>query len=269
MRSVRPACLLVALAAALGGCEEPTIEFTETKGIDERLTSQDVAAVIAVLEAVGERDRSRLPMPFPPPPGWTEQRSLPVRELIAEERLALDAAWSPDGAAVRLPRGMPWDPAVSARRLTREQFCALVISVAASLARSAADPDLDLEELARRGTREIEPLARDERPFASLPPEERHATRRRAAWVTIAGRAANLARVPEENLLLVAEHRERLAKVLPAEFFADPFAGLYPRPEDHGVPFEEGDLSDAALTWSAENALIGTDRADGAARIEE
>ena len=257
----RPSAAVTVLVGVLAfGCEAPTVNFTETKGVGERLTSDDMAAIVTVLRIAGEKERPHLPKPFLPAPQWADQRSLPVAELTAEERDRYETAWSPSAAAAKLPAGDPWETAVSARRLTREQFCALMISVAAALGRAAADSELDLENLKRRGAREIDRLSADERPFSSLPPDERHATLRRATWVAIAARASYLAQVPPGNVQLVDQHREKLAEVLPNEYFADPFGGFYPRPEDYGIPFEEGDVSDADLTWNPENALIGTDR---------
>lgn len=255
-------CLAV---AAVAGCEEPTVPFTETKDVDERLTEQDLTAVVAVATAVGEKARFHLPKPLLPAPQWTPQRSLPVGDLTREEISASEAAWSPTRAEARLPKEPPWDAAIAAQGLTREQFCALVISVAAALAKANADSDLDLQGLERLGEREIESLTGDDRPYSSLSAEEQNSTLRRAAWIAIAGRAGMLSRVPTDNVRLVTEHREALAEVLPPEFFADPFAGLYPRPEDYGIPFEEGELSDLDLTWNPKNALIGTDRPDDSA----
>lgn len=249
--------------AATTGCGEPEVGYTEVKRIDEVLTERDFADLIAVLARVDEQDRLRLPSPFLPPPAWPEDRTLPVHELLEEERVAADRAWEPEEEAAALPETQVWERALQSRKLTREQFASLVLSVAAALGRLGADPRLDLEALAARGVKETAPLVAEERTFGSLAPEERHATLVRAAWLTTADRAARLALVPQENVTLVEERQRQLRELLPESFFRDPFAGLYPRSADYGIPFDEGALSDAGLTWSPEQAIIGTDLPDG------
>jgi hypothetical protein len=256
------AACTVALALA-AGCHEPEVGYTEVKRIDEVLTERDFADLVAVLAKVDEQDRRELPCPFLPPPAWPEDRTLPVHELLEEERVAAERAWEPEEEAAALPETAVWEKALQSRNLTRQQFASLVLTVAAALGRLGADPRFDLEMLAARGAREIAPLVAEERTFESLPPEERHATLLRAAWLTTAHRASRLALVPQENVTLVEERQKQLRELLPEPFFRDPFAGLYPRSADYGVPFDEGALSDADLSWSADQAIIGTDLSDG------
>jgi hypothetical protein len=262
MRRIGAIALCCLAAGLLAGCEKEELGYYEVNRVDELLTERNVNAVLRVLSAVPEGERGALPMPFLPVPNWPEIRTLPVRELVEEERHAYERAWSPHDTAGYLPTTPAWERALAARKLTREQFCGFVLAIGAAAARGEADPDLRLQDLAVRGERAAAPLVADERPFASLPAEERYAVLRRAVWLATTDRAARLALVPEENVSLVAKHREALAKLLPAEFFRDPFEGLYPRQEDYGIPFDEGDLSDADLTWSPEKAVIGTDPPD-------
>jgi len=261
--SMRRFALLPTLVAlsCLAGCEEPTVEFLETKNIDERLTEREIASIVAVLDAVGQNETAKLPYPFLPPPAWSQSRTLPVSELIAAEEDALDRVWSPDEAAARIPKGEPWDSALKPHHLTREQFCALVLNVAAALARSSTDRAFSLKQLAERGDRELASLANDERPFSSLTSDERHHAMNQAIWLTIRDRAEKLAQVPQENIDAVAAAAPALRKAFGDAYFANPFEGLYPRPEDSGVPFEEGNLSDADLTWLPGNAIMGSTNA--------
>lgn len=256
---MRRTALNLALAgyAVLLGCEQPTVGFYETKTIEERLTNADITAVVAVLEAVDEKSPAELPFPFLPPPVWSESRTLPVSELLAAEEDALQSVWSPDDAASRIPSGEPWDSALKNQKLTREQFCSLVLSVSAALGRGSADRSVSLKLVAERGKRELASLVDDERPFSSLTSDERHQAQNQAIWLTIRDRAEKLALVPQANVEAAASAGPALRHALGDEYFADPFAGLYPRPEDSGVPFEEGELSDADLTWSDRNAITG------------
>lgn len=263
---VRARTIALACVACLAGCEAPPVEFLETKTIEERLTESDIASLIAVLETVGEAERSHLPMPFLAPPVWSETRTLPVSELISVERDTLEKGWNPEQVAERIPKGEPWDSALKSRRLTRPQFCALVLSVKTATGRFAADDGLSLDQLAERGEREFASLTSDDRPFSSLTSDERHAILNQALWLSISDRATHLAAASDENVALVASNGDKLRSVLGDEIFADPFAGLYPRPEDFGIPFEEGEMSDAALTWSTSNADIGDDASPSDAR---
>lgn len=251
------ALLACATLSSLAGCEQPTVEFLETKNVEERLTEKEIIAVVAVLDAVGEPEKSKLPFPFLSPPAWSRSRTLPVSELIAAEEDALDRVWSPEDAATRIPKGEPWDTALQTQRLTREQFCALILNLAATLARSSADRTVSLKQLADRGVQELSSLANDERPFSSLSSDERHHALNQAIWLTIRDRAEKLALVPQENIEAVTTVGPVLRKALGDAYFADPFEGLYPRPEDSGVPFQEGELSDMDLTWSPSNAITG------------
>lgn len=256
------ATALTAMTGLFAGCEKHEIPYLETKRIDEPLTEPDVAIVIKVLESVGESERKQLVSPFLPPPSWAGDRTLPVNELVATEKEASDRQWSISYLADRLQNSMPWTHAVAEARLTREQFCALFLSIVATLARDSADSALPLETLVVQGDERLRPLMLDERPFSSLASEEQHATLYVAAWLTIRERAAQLVIVPEENVELIGRHREKLRSLLPPELFADPFHGLYPRPEDYGIPFDEGNLSDETLTWSESDAIIGHDPTD-------
>lgn len=248
--------------ASLAGCHEEEVGYTEVKRLDEVLTPGDIADLMTVLKTIDEQDRKRLPTPFVPPPRWSDDRTLPVRELLDEERLAAGQAWDPDESAAALPATPVWEKALRARKLTPAQFASLVLSVAAAAGRFESDQRLDLPRLVGRGAKELASLAAEERTFASLPAEERYATLRRAAWLTTAERAGRLALVPPENVELIATRREELRGLLPDLFFRDPFEGLYPRSEDFGVPFEEGIVSDADLVWSPDHALLGTDVPD-------
>ena len=242
----------------LSGCEKAAVEFLETKNVEERLSEKEIAAIVAVLETVGENEKAKLPFPFLPPPAWSQSRTLPVSELISAEEDSLNRVWSSEDAATRIPKGEPWDSALKTQRLTREQFCALVLNLAAALARSSTDRTISLKQLAERGDRELASLANDERPFSSLTSDERHHALNQAIWLTIRDRAEKLALVPTENVEAVAAAGPALRKSLGEIYFRDPFRDLYPRPEDAGVPFQEGELSDADLTWSPSNTIIGS-----------
>ncbi len=256
---MRHGALTLSLLAIAGliGCEQPTVEFLETKAVEEPLTQADLAAVVAIVEAVGEQEQSKLPYPFLPPPVWSESRTLPVSELLAAEEDSLQSVWSPEDAANQIPKGEPWDSALKSQRLTRQQFCALVLSVTAALARGAADPSVSLKQLAERGKRELESLASDERPFSSLTSDERHRALNKAIWLTIRDRAEKLALVPQENIEATQDCQPRFAESARGRTFRESVRRPLPAPEDSGVPFEERELSDADLTWTASNAVMG------------
>ena len=257
------------LAALLCGCAPQASVFTEVVRPDDVLAERDLLRLLAVLESLDDAARMRLPVPFLGPPGWSAERTLPVSELLAEESQAQERAWSPNASADLLPAGSDWEPLLAAHGLSRRQFCGLLLAVGTAVARSHTAASLDLPGIAARGRRELEPLRGDERPFAPLPPEVQYQLVRRAAWLTIAESAARLAAVPDDNVDLVQRFAERLATRLPPGYLGNPLAGLYPRREETGLPFDEGHVSDAALTWSRANAIIGTDPPGGTATVPE
>ena len=244
-RTVVGAAILIGLLPA-AGCETPPPPFLETVRTDEPLVESDIERLAAVLEAIGDDGRGALPSPFRPPPDWAADRTLPVGELVASERAAAERAWSPEAAAKRL-EGSTIDTALAARAMTREQLCALVFSVGAAVSRGRVAFGIDLPRLARRGAAEYGSLDGDQRPFASLPPEEQAEVLRRARRLTVGDRAARLASVPEENVALAARHEARLTPLLPDCYRGNPFDGLYPQAEDLGVPFDESDATDREL----------------------
>ena len=262
MAACRPAHLLLAVAVAgvcLIGCGPPPSNYAEIVQPDDILVEGDLLRLLGVLEALDDAARARLPVPFIAAPAWSAERTLPVWELLEEDAEAHERAWSATATADLLPAGPDWETLLATHRLSRPQFCGLLLAVGTAVARAQTDRQLDLAFIAARGLRELEPLHDDERPFATLTPEEQYRLVRRAQWLTIADRAARLTAVPDDTSNLVARFQQRLSATLPAAYQTDPLAGLYPRREDLGLPFEEGELSDADLTWDRANAVIGTD----------
>ena len=116
--------------------------------------------------------------------------------------------------------------------------------------------------MARQGADRIRELELDERPFATLDAADRYFVLNAANWLAIQVRAEQLSLVPRENVKLVLKHGQELKELLPPSLFEDPFEGLYPRPQDYGIPFQEGTLSDAKISWDSAEAIIGTDPPD-------
>lgn len=235
------------------------MEFTEVVRPDETLAERDLTLLLKVLGHLSPADRERLPVPFLPPPEWAADRTLPIRELVAEDEARLERVWDARDAADRLPAGPDWDALLRGIGMSRAQFCGVLMAFGTASARSRVDARLDLALLAARGRREVGPLRSDDRTFVTLPADEQYHVTRRAAWLTIADRAARLNAVPEANTRLTSRHTDRLSAVLPRVFLSDPLAGLYPRREEIGLPFEEGSVSDRSLTWNPASAVIGTD----------
>lgn len=128
---MRRTALNLALAgyAVLLGCEQPTVGFYETKTIEERLTNADITAVVAVLEAVGEKSPAELPFPFLPPPVWSESRTLPVSELLAAEEDALQSVWSPGDSEQMADSVRPVCRSLGTRYVGSKSLCGSQIDV--------------------------------------------------------------------------------------------------------------------------------------------
>lgn len=253
---------LMAVSACLTGCEKAEVGYFETKRVDELLSEREVATVIDILKSLSESDRDLLVISFLPEPAWEKGRTLPVRELIATEQEAAERQRSLTFLSDQLQMSSAWTKAIAKHKITREQFCGLFQCATTAYLRRKIDPKLSLPKLVELSELQVRPLELDERTFSSLASEEQYRVLYMAVWLAIGERARQLSLVPDENVSLVGSLNDEFEPLLPPSFQVDVFAGLYPRPIDYGVPFNEGAVSDAALTWNTTDAIIGRDAPD-------
>lgn len=245
------------------GCEAESLDYTEVKRIDERITAQELTMLLRIAQALPDQKLPSLPAVFVSPPQWNEIRTLPVSELVAEEQRSLAERWSGSWIVQQLERNRPLHRVLQRERITPEQFAGLVLATGAALSRSTLRESQDLDKIIARGEPAVERLRRETRSFALFSQEARHYLLQQAAWLTRVDRAQRLKQVPAENVALVSQHRTELERVFPAEFLTNPLDSIADRLEEEGLPFEEQSASgrDAEITWDPREAIIGIDHA--------
>lgn len=245
------------------GCDDPGLTYTEVKRLDETITSAELRAFLEVVDHLPGQKLPDFPSLYLPPPNWNEERTLPVNELVEAELRTLEDRWNTDQLVDALPVSRTLDRWLKRKRLSRRQFAGLTLAIGAAISRSTVRENQKLPEIVHKGQREVYSLRLDERPLNTLRnrPEELHDVLRRATWITRLDRARRLSSVPEVNVQLVTQFRERMVEVFPESLTRNPFDPIADRLEEEGVPFESLPGNDAldVLDWDPEDALIGRD----------
>jgi len=252
---------VVAVAAILlaVGCAEDEIHFTEVRTPDQPVTDEEWTAFVRVVEAMPEPKLAPVASAAVPLPQWQDARTMPVYELAAEERLTLDNAWDAAQIARRFTGARGLARLLKREGMTIEQFTGLALTVGTAMRRAKVSEEFPWDELLRRGERTIAVLERDQRLFAGLPLDVRHHVLDEAVWLHRVDRAVRLRKVPGENVKLVKEHADWLAKNMPESFQKSPFEDVVDRVEELGVPFVELPETghDDELEWNPADAHIG------------
>jgi hypothetical protein len=263
--------LPLALCALAAGCGGEEAAFTETRRIDEKVTTRELTAFVRVVRSLPNDRLPDMPPVFAPPPDWNHARTLPVAELVNEEQNHISERWSPEWLARHLEKHRPLARALRRERMSTEQFAGLTLALGAALARNTVGDTDDFPKILRRGQPAVARLQDDTRPFSSLRRDGKHHVLQQAAWVTRIDRIRRLMQVPPENIALVQAHLALLAPMFPAEFNSNPLEAVADRLEEQGLPFAEtGDSgSDANIEWDPQNAVIGADPPDAELRKPE
>ncbi len=261
--SARPLQLIGCLfltVSCLAGCAEESEPYLEVKRPSERITADEWAAFRRIVEALPAPKLLEMKTAFPPLPEWQEARSLPVNELVAEERRSLQEAWSPDRHTSMLARNKPLQRLLRREKLTLDQFCGLEIAIGAAINRSQLPDEQSFDAVLRSGQEEIDRLQRDRRLFSGLNLETRHQVLDRAVWLHRYDRAERLREVPLSNVALVREHKNWLLEVMPPRWFQPPWDDVIDHLSERGIPFVElpGSGSDDHLEWSLSDVLAPT-----------
>lgn len=256
--------LLLAAPLFFAGCAGETIEYTEVKRIDEKVTEPELLTLLEIISRLPTKRVPELPPLFAPAPHWDEDRTLPVNELVEEEQRLMEDRHSVESLAARLYRDRTLQRLLRREHMTPEQFVGLVTAIGVALSCDTLRDDQDLDHILERGERALEDLQQNTSRFSSLRPDERHGILQQAIWITRLDRARRLKMVPPENLALAREHADVLVRVLPEEFSSNPLDAVVDYLEERGIPFEELSQtgSDAAIEWSREEARYGTDKPD-------
>ena len=261
-RSRTTAGLIACLCAAfLAGCSEPVVVPSEPKRADDPLTEAELASFLSIADSLPDRRLPPIPAVVLAAPRWNRNRSLPIYELVKEEEAARVDRWSIDWLAAHCPQTRFLRRALRREKMTVEQFAGLYLALGTALYRDSVPADRELEQILERGQKAIAELKKDHRLFSSLPEDHAYFLQEQSGWVAVVDRARRVRPVHPANLALVREHRERLARLMPAEFLRNPFLEFTTILDERGVPFQEppGTESDDRIVWSREQALVGND----------
>jgi hypothetical protein len=262
--SRRPFGLAAIALLLLCGCAGETIDYIETKRIDEKVTEPELRTFLAIVESLADKKLPKLPPVFAAPPEWHHARTLPVNELVNEERTMLDDRWSVEALARALDRNRPLQRALRREQLTPEQFVGLTLAIGAALSKTTLRDDQKLDDILAKGQIVLQSLSQETESFSSLSRERRHYFLQQAAWVTRVDRAKRLTLVPPENSALVEKHRAALEAIFPGEFKLNPLDAIADLLEERGMPFEELPVSgtDDQIEWNPDEAIVGHDEPD-------
>jgi len=247
----------VVLLLLIVGCGDEPPPFTEVKRPDQVITDSEWAAFERVVSAL---ESPRLPSPqpaFPVPPNWPANRTLPIADLMEEEKLKLENGWSVERWSSLYTQNRLLARLLRREQMTVDQFSGMVLTLGLAAARKQLDPALNLTASLENGRPLVNRLRKDQRVFSSLPSVERFDILREAHWLTRIDRIEHLQMPPEGNLQLVEKHWDWLKKILPIEFLEDGAPQLIDRMAAEGIPFLETERTglDAHIEWSPAEAI--------------
>ena len=234
-----PLLIGIAICSLVAGCAEDSTEFTETKRIDEKVTEAELQTYLRIVHSLPDKKLPDIPPVFALPPEWNHARTLPVGELVNEEKNLIAERWTAEWLARQLQRNRRLSRALRREKLTLEQFAGLTLAIGVSLARNTLRDNQKLEEMLQAGHIVVDRLGSDTRPFLSLPLDGKHYILQQSAWILRVDRIERLKLVPPENIALVRTHLEVLEPIFPSEFTSNPLDAVVDLLEEQGLPFEE------------------------------
>ena len=247
-------CLLLSVALTTIGCEQHTA-YSEVKRMGDSVSAREIDAFLAVVESLPEHRLPKLTGAVATSPRWNSGRTLPVRELLHEERKMLRTWLTVEAVMAQLPQPKNLSRVLRRESLTFEQFAGLVVVLGAALNRTAVTNEAMLDTILQQGVQPLLALEHDARVFSSLSDEHEFLVLDQASWIPAVERAEWLMLVPPENIALARKYRERLQAVFPTDFSADPFAQFSRLLQDEGTPFHERPESgtDELIPWTSAN----------------
>ncbi|WP_417384450.1 hypothetical protein [Gimesia sp.] len=257
-------CVLVVISVSHSGCSDHSLEYTELKQINEKVTEAELKRYLKVIKLMPEGKMPTFPTVYAPAPVWSHIRSLPIEDLVNSEQINMSQLWDVERISDQFGiRNRLLKKALLRRDMSKEQFISFTLAIGLAASRHQLRPDQKLDEIIKKGNKAIHQLQMDKRPFSSLSLEERHRTLHEAMWIARVNRAEQLIQVPPENINLVNTYWDQLKEVLPPQFLKNPLDELTDTLEERGIPFTvQDDDSDQLLEWTSANAIIGTDDPD-------
>lgn len=243
----------------LAGCGEVVL-MSDPKKIREKVSETELDSFLSIVDSLPNKKLPPMPSTLVPRPHWTQERTLPIQDLVRQENDAFYERWSVKWMARQLPNSKPLQRALRREQMTAEQFTGLMLAIGAALTVDALDERVDLKQVLEDGKKHVKELESNETAFSSLKQFRAYQILEQAAWITVVNRAGILADVPPENLTLVRKHRERLDEIFPDDLKQDPLVEFTNVMQERGIPFEEmaESGSDDRLEWNIDKALIGT-----------
>tara|TARA_R110002095_G_scaffold173522_8_gene150899 strand:+ start:16650 stop:17501 length:852 start_codon:yes stop_codon:yes gene_type:complete len=263
--SVISCCLCFAVALFSVGCSDKSLDYTELKQINEKVTESELKKYLKVIKLLPQNKTPTFPSVYAPAPNWSHIRSLPIEDLVYSEQHNLSQLWEIERISEHFGvRNRMFKKALHRRELSKDQFISYTLAIGLAASRLQLDEDQNLEEVIQKGNKIIHQLQLDKRPFSSLSLEEKHRTLHEAMWIARVNRAEHLIQVPPENINLVKDNWDQLKEILPPEFLKNPLDDLSDTLEERGIPFTiiEKEDSDELLQWTSADAIIGTDHPD-------
>ena len=239
---------LILLAGALSGCG-PEVANAEIKALEEPLVEEELRAFLSIVQALPGRKLPPLPAAALEMPAWSRQRTLPVKELLVEQRKRIEERRSIEAIVRSLKPTRGIDRALRKEAWTIQRFASYVLVLAAALNRSTLTDAETLTQILEDSETPLRTLSGDASVLAGLSDEAAYGVLGKARWIPIRQHADWLSQVPPETLELVKQRRAELEAVFPADWLQDPFTPWKHILKNDGTPFEElpGSGTDASL----------------------
>lgn len=248
---------LALMLVGLAGCADDPLRFTEVKGYDERVTQVELKKFFKIVKKLPKGKLPEFRKVFTPPEEWDAKRTLPIRELVQEERQRIAHQWDLSNIVQDLKHSRRLQRTLRRERMTMKQFVGLSLTIGLAISRQTLRENQDLEQIIAEGKEAMAKLDANSDQFSELPASRRYTILQEAVWVTRLDRAEHLEMVPLENVALVAKHQEQLSKIFPAYFRENPLDPIADELKELGIPFhvsENAEFSDL-LDWDPGKAI--------------
>jgi hypothetical protein len=230
--------VLVLLAGALPGCG-PEVVNEEIKALDEPLVEEELRAFLSIVHTLPGRKLPPLPAAVLEMPAWSRQRTLPVKELLVEQRKRIEDRRSIEAIVRHLKPMRGIDRALRKEAWSIKRFASYVLVLAAALNRSSISDAETLTQILEDSEAPLHTLSGDSSVLAGMSDEAAYGVLDKARWIPLRQHALWLSRVPPETLELVKQRRADLEAVFPADWRENPFAPWEHILKNDGTPFEE------------------------------
>ncbi|MCH9791642.1 MAG: hypothetical protein K0U82_12575, partial [Planctomycetes bacterium] len=239
-------CLLSTVSLFHVGCSQNSLDYTEIKQINEKVTEAELKKYLKVIKLLPQNKTPTFPSVFAPAPTWSHIRSLPIEDLVNSEQINLSQQWDIQRISDHFgTRNRTLKKALLRRNISKDQFISYTLALGLAASRTQLRKDQNLEEVIEKGNKIIQKLQLEKRPFSSLSLEERHRTLHEAMWIARVNRAERLIQVPPENINLVRRHWDEIKNSLPPEFLKNPLDDLTDTLEERGTPFTINEKEDS------------------------